>query len=102
MESAVKSHFYAAIERAELIEDPFPHLYVRDVFPADFYQSVLANLPPLEKYTKFSEKYADRYSLDVTKSSVQKLGEVAPFWIGFENWLNSGEMLNAMLKKFGH
>ena len=102
MEAAAKAHFYAAIERAELIEEPFPHLYVRDVFPADFYNRLLENLPPIDKYTQYSEQYSARYSLDITDSSVKKLGDNAPFWAGFESWLNSGDMLNAMFSKFGH
>lgn len=102
MDAAARSHFYAAIERAELIDDPFPHLYVRDVFPADFYKDLLNSLPPLDKYTQYSEQYSARYSLDLTESTVQKLGAVSPFWIAFEHWLNSPEMLNAMFKKFGH
>ena len=100
--SAAKAHFRAAIKRAELIEDPFPHLYARDVFPAEFYQRLLDNLPPLEKYTQYSEQYSARYSLDITESSVKKLGPPAPFWSGFERWLNSAEMLTIMFEKFGH
>jgi hypothetical protein len=101
MDSAARAHFYAAIERAELVDDPFPHLYARDVFPADFYNSLLENLPALDHYTQYSKKYSERYSLDITQETVKKLGPAAPFWTGFEGWLNSSEMLNAMLNRFG-
>jgi hypothetical protein len=101
MDSAARAHFYAAIARAELIDDPFPHLYARDVFPADFYQSLLANLPALDKYTQYSEQYSERYSLDITADTVTRLGPATAFWTGFESWLNSADLLKAMFEKFG-
>jgi hypothetical protein len=59
------------------------------------------SLPPLENYKKFSEQYAARYSLDITADSVKSLNEVSSFWIGFESWLNSTELLNVLFRKFG-
>ena len=34
---------------------PFAHFYVQDVFPPEFYDEILAKLPPLEAYTPIEE-----------------------------------------------
>jgi hypothetical protein len=34
---------------------PFPHIYVRDVFPAEFYDELVRNLPPREEFDPLSE-----------------------------------------------
>jgi hypothetical protein len=100
MDATVRQHFYAAIERAELLDAPFPHLSATDVFPAEYYQRLLASLPLLEEYTQYSQKYSARYALDITSDTVKNLKE-ADFWMNFERWLNSEELLNAMFRKFG-
>jgi hypothetical protein len=101
MDSVARKHFYSAVESAELIEDPFPHLYATDVFPSEFYQRLIDSLPALESYKQYSEQYSARYSLDITADSAKGLKDVAGFWIGFESWLNSTELLNALFRKFG-
>jgi hypothetical protein len=101
MDSAIRSHFYAAIERALIVDDPFPHLYATEVFPADFYQSLLDSLPKLDRYTQYSKTYPERYSLDLTADTVKNLQEVSAFWTDFERWLSSSELLNEVFRKFG-
>ena len=100
MDAEARSHFYAAIERAQLVEEPFPHIYATEVFPADYYKRLRASLPQLEEYTQYSKKYSARFALDLTSETVKSLKERS-FWTGFESWLNSGELLNAMFRKFG-
>jgi len=101
MDSAIRSHFYSAVERALIVDEPFPHLYATEVFPADFYKTLLDSLPALEQYTQYSEQYSARYSLDLTASTVKNLKEVSAFWIEFERWLSSSELLNEIFRKFG-
>jgi hypothetical protein len=101
MDAAVRSHFYSAIKGAKLIEDPFPHLYATEVFPADFYRHLIDSLPPAESYKQYSERYSARYALDITANSVKGLKDGSDFWIAFESWLNSTELLNALFGKFG-
>jgi len=42
------SNVFAAIERATLVEDPFPHLVVQDALPADIADTFVAEMPALE------------------------------------------------------
>jgi hypothetical protein len=45
-ESRVSAHLRQAIERARLLDDPFPHMVVEDVMPADVYKTMLRAIPP--------------------------------------------------------
>lgn len=47
---AVRSHVAAAVAKASLRLDPFPHLVVDDLLPAAFYESVITALPPCELF----------------------------------------------------
>src|SRR5262249_55715606 len=40
----------AAVDRAELRHDPFPHLVLEDLFPRGFYKALLMGIPPLELF----------------------------------------------------
>jgi hypothetical protein len=39
---------FASLERATLVEDPFPHLVAQDALPADVAATLLSEMPPLE------------------------------------------------------
>ena len=52
----------AAIDRAELHLDPFPHAVIDDLVPAVFYDALLKGIPPVEL---FEHKPAGKQHLDV-------------------------------------
>jgi hypothetical protein len=43
---------FASLDRAILVEDPFPHLVVEDALPAEIARTLLAEMPPLEVLTQ--------------------------------------------------
>lgn len=53
-------HVIYKLRNAQISEYPFPHFYVEDVFPADFYSQLLASLPGEEEYAPLSGGYANR------------------------------------------
>ena len=88
-------HTVEKIKNAEVINDPFPHIYVEDVFHPSIYQAILSNLPPDDGYKTISEMrpvkgYADRYVTYTTSS----------FWKDMERFMLSGVIREAFEKKF--
>lgn len=57
---AVIGRMCAAIEAGELWHEPFTHLYMRDIFPADFYAELHERLPALEHFKDLKHKEALR------------------------------------------
>ena len=46
----VHDHVLLRIGETPAQTDPFPHLYARDVFPADFYANLVDQLPEDDRY----------------------------------------------------
>ncbi len=42
----IAAHVTRAVDRAPLVEDPFPHVLVEDWLPGDVYQTMMRGLPP--------------------------------------------------------
>lgn len=87
---------------------PFPHIYVRDVFPPDFYSQLRAHLPPAEVYkdlkalNRVGAGYPDtRLVMVVNPENIQALAEpIRSFWDGLASWLLGG-FGETVLAKFG-
>ena len=97
-----------------VINFPFPHFFVENVFPDDFYSKIQENLLEPKEMTPIADlykdnvalvKYKDRLIMDFTlEESMQKLGkEKKEFWTAFEkNFLSGsfGQIIQAKFKKF--
>lgn len=46
----LRDHLVARVSEAPLIRDPFCHIYLEGIFPAQMYPELLRNLPPKELY----------------------------------------------------
>src|SRR4051812_48227034 len=88
---------------------PFPHVFVRDVFPADFYRSIRAHLPPNDAFAtlkalgRVEGNYPDsRLVMPVTPEAIGKLEEpYRSFWYELGGWLLTGEFPPFVLSRFG-
>jgi hypothetical protein len=92
-------------------EFPYPHIYVRDVFPADFYRRMRELLPPSGALSTLSsmgrmkagDMAADQRSvLPLTAQSLAALDEPRrAFWQELSGWLLGGSFGEVMTTKFG-
>ena len=108
MSSRVDLHVLYKVANATISVFPFPHIYVRDVFPPDFYRELRAHLPPTETYrdlkalSRVNAGYPDgRLVMPVTPENVQALPEpLRGYWSRLAQWLLGGFGQMA-LSKFG-
>jgi len=108
MSSNVKLHVLYQVANAPINLFPFPHVYVQDVFPEDFYRKLRSHLPPSEAYQdlkalgRVGSGYPDtRLVMPVTRDSVQALAEpFRGFWDELAQWLLGG-FGQTVLSKFG-
>jgi hypothetical protein len=89
---------------------PFPHIYVRDVFPAEFYAGLLRHLPSREAFSPLSvarPMSSDVYDqtrtvLPLTPESVATLAQpYRGFWEDVTRMLLGGSFGNLLFGKFG-
>ena len=61
MEKSDKQHILAAIQKASVIQDPWPHVVVNDVFPQALYDRLLEEFPDQDSMVPLSTKTTLRY-----------------------------------------
>ena len=89
-----ESHVLYRIANAPILRYPFPHFYVADVFPADFYRELRARLPELaalQAPRRDRHRAEGRYpSASCARSSTRTRSRVAAgegtFWSELEAW----------------
>ena len=96
------------ISNAQLREYPFPHFYVRPVFPEDFYQEMLRHLPRTEILTPINEagtvttsSFIPRYIADaaVLEEDEARRGE-GTFWRDISEWMGGDAFRQLIMDKF--
>ena len=108
MYSDVSLHVLYKIANAPINLFPYPHIYVRDVFPPDFYRELRAHLPPTGAYkdlkalNRVGANYPDtRLVMVVTPESVQALPEPSrSFWGVVAQWMLGGAFGQMVLSRF--
>jgi hypothetical protein len=108
MSSNVNLHVLYKVANAPVNLFPFPHIYVKDVFPPDYYNQLREHLPPVEVYKdlkalkRVGAGYSDsRLVMVVNEENVRALAEpLRGFWNGLAGWLLGG-FGATVLAKFG-
>lgn len=108
MSSSVSWHVLYKIANAPINLFPFPHIYVRDVFPHDFYRELRKHIPPptalkgLKALGRVAGDYPDsRQVLPLSVEAVKTLDEpLRAFWDGLASWMLGGQFGQILLPRF--
>ena len=81
-------HFDRVISSATLNQDPFPHLEVANIFPDDFYNSIITNTIPSDCLQTLQELKRTGYSqprkvLNISEKITILPDGMRPFWQSF-------------------
>jgi hypothetical protein len=106
--SDVDLHLQYLIANAPMREFPYPHLYIRDIFPADFYARLRANLPSeehlrtLRSLGRVAGDYPDtRLVMPLQPDHTARLEPAQrSFWEGLAGWMLGGAFGQLMVAKF--
>jgi hypothetical protein len=108
MSSAVEEYVIYQIANAPMREHPYPHIYVENVFPDDFYSALRMNWPDGSAFVSLGDtgrvgkgNYAERFILPFSLPKFDRLpAEQRNFWVDFGNWFLDTRFLIAMVDKF--
>jgi hypothetical protein len=108
MSSSAELHALYSIGNAVVREYPYPHIYVPDVFPADYYAEIRRHLPPQSALKTLGELgrvsgdgYPARGVLPLAPDSLAALqAPQREFWEELAQWLLGGRFLETMIGKF--
>jgi hypothetical protein len=101
-------HFIDRLKTAEIIPDPYPHFCLDRVFPEEFYQSLLRQLPDKSAYqnlfkitTLKLDHFRFRDQRDLADDWTASLpDELRRFWDGFNTWFLGPELARAVFDSF--
>jgi hypothetical protein len=84
---------------------PYPHIYVPEVFPAEVYAEILANIPDPSAMTPIAEArpvrgYKERFVLDPARAAEALPAGQAEFWRGLDALLTRGAFRDVLLNVF--
>lgn len=108
MSSSVEAYVRYRIANAPLLTFPFPHFFIRDIFPDDFYTSLISYLPDQEFFNRTARAIAvpqDGYKersicslkdLENNHSNAQS----ALFWQSISSWMLSKNFSSLIAEKF--
>ena len=108
LDQNIKDFVFESIGKTPIETDPFPHLYVNNVFPADFYATLIEMMPSDEEYHESSSvRTNNAYSLksrkriSLSKCEHESLGtEKRVFWDDLKEFLTSNEFTLLFVEKF--
>lgn len=103
-----REHVIYRIANAAVREYPYPHVYVTDVFPPEYYAALRRNWPDPRNLTRLDETgrvpkgvYAERFILPLTAASVETLpNDIQPFWKDLASWMLQGSFASLVFGRF--
>lgn len=108
MSSYAEHHLVYRIANADIRRYPYPHFYIEDVFPADFYARlrdcfpVAESMPPLKTVRPVGSEYPDqRLCVPVDPAALANLPPKSrDFWLETAQWLLGHRFFTALIDKF--
>jgi hypothetical protein len=102
------SFFLERLRSARVEADPFPHAYVENVLPENYYRELLQHLPGSSVYENLYEvtdlkldHFRHRYQRDLNDGWTDALPpQLQTFWNSFNEWFLSAELAQAVLESF--
>src|SRR5437879_685415 len=85
---------------------PYPHVYVREVFPRDFYGDIQRHLPPSDLLMPLQQArgvrgYPQRFVLELVPERLAAVPEpYRGFWSALAGWMLGGAFAQRVLDKF--
>lgn len=107
--SSPLEHFIGRLRGARVESDPFPHYFLEQLFPEDYYRELLRHLPSSDVYENLYEvtdlkldHFRHRDQRDMDQGWTDRLpNELRPFWTSFNEWFLGEELARAVMESFG-
>ena len=105
MSSSVELDVLYRVGNTPMRTYPFPHVYVPEVFPAEYYAALQRNLPAPEQMKPLESRgtrgYPERSVLELTGERPDGMPETQfAFWRDLWTWMLSGRFGHLILQKF--
>src|SRR5436853_7431030 len=109
MQTAVEDHVIYQVANAPLRSYPYPHFYVEEVFPPEFFEELRRNWPSAEQLVSLESTgrvakghYMERFIMPLKEREIEALPpDKRAFWSELSAWmLGSTRCFFAIMDKF--
>lgn len=91
----------ARVETADVVRDPFDHVFIRDFFDRSFFERLRASLPSVEDMTRYEAPHQFRYYYMLDRAGVAGLPRaIRPIWSDLASFFQGDEVVSAFHRKF--
>ena len=103
---AVKAHVIKKFQTMEIGLDPYPHFYVQDLFPDDYYAQMLANKPGRDEVVCINDTgrttgFDTRFVLHLDDGLMQiQSDDKQRFWAQHRSWFYGEDLMVELIKRF--
>lgn len=102
------THVIDRLRSSSVLWDPYPHYYLEDVFPTEYYQFLLRYLPDSSVYNNLFavtslklDHFRHRDQRDLNDGWTDLLpDEIKGFWVDFNRWFMGPEFARTVLHTF--
>src|SRR5271167_2249412 len=106
--AAPLTHVVERLRAPEVMLEPYPHYYLENVFPDEYYQALLSYLPGSNVYQNLFEvsslkldHFRHRDQRDLNEGWTETLpDELRSFWSAFNEWFLSSRLAQTVLDSF--
>ena len=99
MQTAVEDHVIYQVANAPLRRHPYPHFYVEEVFPPEFYEALRRNWPSADQLVSLESTgrvakgaYPERFIMPLKKEQLDALPpDKRAFWSELDAWMLGSE-----------
>jgi hypothetical protein len=108
MSSPVEPQLVYSFANAPMRGWPFPHLYIENVFPADYFRRMRRMLPPLDEYASMAALgrsppgiYDERFMFEMLPENLARLDEERrAFWVDLVQWMSGPHFASVAVSRF--
>ena len=102
------AHVVERLRAAEVVSEPYPHYYLEDIFPDEFYRALLRHLPGSTVYQNLFavtdlklDHFRHRDQRDLNAGWTEALPDkLKDFWDSFDEWFLGPDLARAVLDSF--
>jgi hypothetical protein len=102
------THFKTRLREAKVLLEPYPHFCLDNIFPDEYYRTLLSNLPGSSSYENLYEvttlkldHFRHRDQRDMNAGWTNELpAEQKEFWDSFDSWFLGEQVAQAVLQTF--
>ena len=100
-------HVKYRVANAPVCEYPFPHFFIEDIFPTDYFSQIIKNWPGTDRFISIADtnrtsgdSYRERHIVNLPKIREEQSWEGKEFWEEVSSWFLGDNFLTFIVERY--